>query len=104
MKRKKIMRISALLVSMVMMMTSVASAFPEEPMSVASYSFKGPSDPAEWGDAQWIWGNENPGTTDSTNRNVVQYFRRDFTLNQRIIAGNAQFTGIAAGRGVGFTT
>lgn len=74
------MRISALLVSMVMMMTSVASAFPEEPMSVASYSFKGPSDPAEWGDAQWIWGNENPGTTDSTNRNVVQYFRRDFKL------------------------
>lgn len=27
-----------------------------------------------------------------------------FTTNQRIIAGNAQFTGIAAGRGVGFTT
>ena len=27
-----------------------------------------------------------------------------FPLNQRIIAGNAQFTGIAAGRGVGFTT
>lgn len=27
-----------------------------------------------------------------------------FTGNQRIIAGNAQFTGIAAGRGVGFTT
>lgn len=27
-----------------------------------------------------------------------------FILNQRIIAGNAQFTGIAAGRGVGFTT
>lgn len=26
------------------------------------------------------------------------------TENQRIIAGNAQFTGIAAGRGVGFTT
>lgn len=26
------------------------------------------------------------------------------SLNQRIIAGNAQFTGIAAGRGVGFTT
>lgn len=25
-------------------------------------------------------------------------------VNQRIIAGNAQFTGIAAGRGVGFTT
>ena len=25
-------------------------------------------------------------------------------INQRIIAGNAQFTGIAAGRGVGFTT
>lgn len=24
--------------------------------------------------------------------------------NQRIIAGNAQFTGIAAGQGVGFTT
>lgn len=29
---------------------------------------------------------------------------RGFLLNQRIIAGNAQFTGIAAGRGVGFTT
>lgn len=28
----------------------------------------------------------------------------DFEKNQRIIAGNAQFTGIAAGRGVGFTT
>lgn len=28
----------------------------------------------------------------------------DFRLNQRIIAGNAQFTGIAAGRGVSFTT
>lgn len=27
-----------------------------------------------------------------------------FMGNQRIIAGNAQFTGIAAGRGVGFTT
>ena len=27
-----------------------------------------------------------------------------FITNQRIIAGNAQFTGIAAGRGVGFTT
>lgn len=27
-----------------------------------------------------------------------------FKVNQRIIAGNAQFTGIAAGRGVGFTT
>lgn len=27
-----------------------------------------------------------------------------FDINQRIIAGNAQFTGIAAGRGVGFTT
>lgn len=27
-----------------------------------------------------------------------------FWVNQRIIAGNAQFTGIAAGRGVGFTT
>ena len=25
-------------------------------------------------------------------------------VNQRIIAGNAQFTGIAAGRGVRFTT
>ena len=29
---------------------------------------------------------------------------RYFIINQRIIAGNAQFTGIAAGRGVGFTT
>lgn len=28
----------------------------------------------------------------------------EFMKNQRIIAGNAQFTGIAAGRGVGFTT
>lgn len=28
----------------------------------------------------------------------------DLWINQRIIAGNAQFTGIAAGRGVGFTT
>lgn len=28
----------------------------------------------------------------------------EITGNQRIIAGNAQFTGIAAGRGVGFTT
>lgn len=28
----------------------------------------------------------------------------EFKVNQRIIAGNAQFTGIAAGRGVGFTT
>lgn len=27
-----------------------------------------------------------------------------FIGNQRIIAGNAQFTGIAAGQGVGFTT
>ncbi|WP_416324042.1 CAT RNA binding domain-containing protein [[Clostridium] innocuum] len=27
-----------------------------------------------------------------------------FIENQRIIAGNAQFTGIAAGQGVGFTT
>ena len=27
-----------------------------------------------------------------------------FKGNQRIIAGNAQFTGIAAGQGVGFTT
>lgn len=27
-----------------------------------------------------------------------------YWVNQRIIAGNAQFTGIAAGRGVGFTT
>lgn len=38
---------------------------------------------------------------------VPQFFS-DFSLvfivNQRIIAGNAQFTGIAAGRGVGFTT
>lgn len=29
---------------------------------------------------------------------------REFRINQRIIAGNAQFTGIAAGQGVGFTT
>lgn len=28
----------------------------------------------------------------------------ELSLNQRIIAGNAQFTGIAAGQGVGFTT
>lgn len=31
-------------------------------------------------------------------------FRGEIWINQRIIAGNAQFTGIAAGRGVGFTT
>lgn len=30
--------------------------------------------------------------------------RVGFKVNQRIIAGNAQFTGIAAGQGVGFTT
>lgn len=30
--------------------------------------------------------------------------KKEFSENQRIIAGNAQFTGIAAGRGVGFTT
>lgn len=29
---------------------------------------------------------------------------KEVMINQRIIAGNAQFTGIAAGRGVGFTT
>lgn len=29
---------------------------------------------------------------------------REIIENQRIIAGNAQFTGIAAGRGVRFTT
>ena len=34
-------------------------------------------------------------------RHKVNY---DLLKNQRIIAGNAQFTGIAAGRGVGFTT
>ena len=28
----------------------------------------------------------------------------ELQINQRIIAGNAQFTGIAAGQGVGFTT
>lgn len=28
----------------------------------------------------------------------------EIKVNQRIIAGNAQFTGIAAGQGVGFTT
>lgn len=33
-----------------------------------------------------------------------QTFRCEITLNQRIIAENAQFTGIAAGQGVGFTT
>lgn len=30
--------------------------------------------------------------------------RVDLSINQRIIAGNVQFKGIAAGRGVGFTT
>lgn len=30
--------------------------------------------------------------------------KEEIIKNQRIIAGNAQFTGIAAGRGVGFTT
>lgn len=33
-----------------------------------------------------------------------QIKRHGVKINQRIIAGNAQFTGIAAGRGVGFTT
>lgn len=37
-------------------------------------------------------------------RYYVQKKTPFFTQNQRIIAGNAQFTGIAAGRGVGFTT
>lgn len=31
-------------------------------------------------------------------------FWHEFIVNQRIIAGNAQFAGIAAGRGVRFTT
>lgn len=31
-------------------------------------------------------------------------YDEELLSNQRIIAGNAQFTGIAAGRGVGFTT
>ena len=31
-------------------------------------------------------------------------YKNALSKNQRIIAGNAQFTGIAAGRGVGFTT
>lgn len=34
----------------------------------------------------------------------LQKSEMDLWRNQRIIAGNAQFTGIAAGRGVGFTT
>lgn len=34
----------------------------------------------------------------------LEYSDIDLQVNQRIIAGNAQFTGIAAGRGVGFTT
>lgn len=34
----------------------------------------------------------------------MKKFKLKFIKNQRIIAGNAQFTGIAAGRGVGFTT
>ena len=34
----------------------------------------------------------------------IKYYENVIILNQRIIAGNAQFTGIAAGRGVGFTT
>lgn len=35
---------------------------------------------------------------------VTPKLQYDLYINQRIIAGNAQFTGIAAGRGVGFTT
>ena len=35
---------------------------------------------------------------------IAIFFCFDLPSNQRIIAGNAQFTGIAAGRGVGFTT
>lgn len=34
----------------------------------------------------------------------MEAYKQEFIENQRIIAGNAQFTGIAAGRGVGFTT
>lgn len=44
---------------------------------------------------------------DYTNQDDVitaALFYQYLNLNQRIIAGNAQFTGIAAGRGVGFTT
>ena len=37
-------------------------------------------------------------------QDLPRIFEKGFTGNQRIIAGNAQFTGIAAGRGVGFTT
>lgn len=35
---------------------------------------------------------------------VGTVYDQELLKNQRIIAGNAQFTGIAAGRGVGFTT
>lgn len=34
----------------------------------------------------------------------VLSYSDEFLINQRIIAGNAQFAGIAAGRGVRFTT
>lgn len=39
-----------------------------------------------------------------TSKNSLYVFCVFIRRNQRIIAGNAQFTGIAAGRGVGFTT
>lgn len=42
-------------------------------------------------------GCDKPFTTIENNASEI-------SKNQRIIAGNAQFTGIAAGRGVGFTT
>lgn len=42
--------------------------------------------------------------TDSYNVGYSVDALGDLIINQRIIAGNAQFTGIAAGQGVGFTT
>lgn len=41
---------------------------------------------------------------DACTEGEILYDGKDFIVNQRIIAGNAQFTGIAAGQGVGFTT
>lgn len=41
---------------------------------------------------------------DLQGQDFYSLFLYEIMENQRIIAGNAQFTGIAAGRGVGFTT
>lgn len=67
-----------------------------------------------WGSSRvvnkWVKFRENGTNPELAQKNlllledIMNEMRKDLGLNQRIIAGNAQFTGIAAGRGVGFTT